>query len=225
MIRKIKTSLIVLLILTGVFISKALAKNSISQLKAHKTTLYLGNFYNLPTTNFSVLYDGEIIEIEEAFFAVKDQLLDKINFLFVDLEKINFCLEDNTVQELLLKTENYLFFELEISQFPTPSDLKNSYSSSWKITKKKIDNQIIPLNTIIIPLSPSVVEVELQNVIGKPSNLAIKLPIIKLTAKSGKTLKNLMLESYLKAISLKPFYTKQRIKSINQNAIKVCLII
>ncbi len=205
--------------------TNATAKNNISQHKAHKTTLYLGNFAQMPAANFCVLYDGEIIEIQDGMFTIKDQLLASINLLFVDLEKIKFCLEDQTVLEILLNTKDYKFFELELTQFPSPSDLKNSYSSSWKITEKKIAKHAIPLNTIIIPVSPGTIDIELQNTLCKPSNLALKLPIIKLTAKPNKPLKSLMLEGYLKAISLKPFYAKQRIKSINQNAIKVSLIV
>ena len=211
--------------IAAVFTNQTITKSNISQLKSHKTTLYIGSFQPMPIANFCVLYDGEMIDTPEAIFAIKDKLLSTINFLFVDLEQIKFCLEDRTVQEMLLKTTDYLFFQLDITQFPTPSDLKNSYSSSWKITKKTVDNKIIPLNTIIIPLSPSMVEINLQNVIGKPSNLAVKLPIIKLTPKAGHSLKESMLEGHLKTVALKPFYTKQRVKSMNQNAIKISLII
>lgn len=224
MIKKLNLSLMALLAIFS-FNSSINTKNCISQLKAHKTTLYLGSFIRMPITNFCVLYDGEIIEIQDAMFTIKDQLLATINFLFIDLEKIKFCLEDQTVQELKLKTNDYKFFELALTQFPSPSDLKNSYSSSWKIIEKKIDNKTIPLNTIIIPISPSLIDIDIENIICKPSNLALKLPEIKLVAKKNNSLKNLMLEGYLQAISLKPFYAKQRIKSINQNAIKVSLII
>jgi hypothetical protein len=224
MIRKINTSLLAVLMLTTIFAHTTIANNKISQCKSHKTTLYFGSFCNMPITNFSILYDGEIIDIQEAFFTIKDKLLGSINFLFVDLEKIKFCLEENTVQEIVLKTQDYKFFQLNITQFPSPSDLKNSCSSSWKIKEKTINKQV-PLNTIIIPISPSLINIELQNIVCKPSNLAIRLPSIKLTAKTNKSLKSLMLESYLKTISLKPFYVKQRVKSINQQSMKISLIV
>src|SRR3989338_4992778 len=192
MINKIIVSLINLLMIVTMLNHQVIAKTNISQLKSHKTTLYLGSFHNMPFANFCVLYDGEIIDTPEAIFTIKDRLITTINFLFVDIEQIKFCLEDSTVQEMSLKTNDYKFFQLTITQFPTPSDLKNNYSSSWEIMEKKIDNQIIPLNTIIIPLSPILVEIILQNVIGKPSNLATKLPSIKLTSKTERSLKELM---------------------------------
>ncbi len=201
------------------------AKDSIAQIKSHKSTVYFGQLKNTPKTKFCVFYDGEFINLQDDTFSIKDQLISIINLLFVDPEKIQISTEDNTVQKLSVDTKDYKYYQLEVTHFTAPSDLKNSYSYSWKILEKPMDHQTIPLNTIVVPLSPSLIDIDLQNISGKPSNLVIKLPIIKLSSKNNRTLESLMQESYLKTISLKPFFAKQRIKSFSHNNIKISLII
>lgn len=200
------------------------AKESIAQIKSHKSTIYFGQLKNMPKTKFCVFYDGELVNLEEDNFSIKDQSISIINLLFVDPEKIQFSTEDNTVQKMSIDTKDYKYYQLEITYFTAPSDLKNSYSYSWKIIEKQFDNHI-PLNTIVVPLSPSLVDIDLQNVSGRPNSLAIKIPIIKIVSKNSQSIESLMQESYLKTISLKPFFTKQRIKSFSHNNIKISLII
>lgn len=200
------------------------AKKSICNLKSHKTTLYFGKFKEFPTVDFCVLYDGEVVDVKDESFSIKDQMLSKLNIVFVDPEKICFSTEENTVINLKLTTKNYKCFELSATQFPTPDSVNNNFTSSWKIHKKSLDNTI-PLNSIVIPLSPKSIDIKLQNVTWKPNNLAVNLPTIKLTPKGNETLKDLMVEGYLKSISLQPFHAKQKIKSIVRNAMKISMII
>ena len=199
-------------------------KVNLCRLKAHKTTLYFGQIPNLPGHNFNILYDGEIIEVQDQTFALKDQMLACINLLFVDLEKIHFNTEDSTVLDLTLATNDYKFYQLTATHFPTPSATHDSYSCSWKIVENKI-NTNIPINCIIIPLSPQDVEISLQNTTGKPSNLAVRLPTINLKTKNNKTLSDLMLESYVKIMAIKPFFTKQCIRSVTENNTKISMIL
>lgn len=203
----------------------------VSQIKGcPKNTLYFGHFQGLPVTNFCVLYDGEIVELQDACFTVKDAMLGAVNILFVDPEKIKFVTEDsNTVLSLNLETKDYKYYQLELTQLPATntsvSDAPASdYVSSWNISEKII-GQKIPFNTIVIPLNPSKLEIKLQNVTSKPNNLAIKLPEIKLLSKCGQPLKELMIEGYLKVISLKPFHAKQRVTSNVKNGTKISMIL
>lgn len=83
----------------------------------------------------------------------------------------------------------------------------------------------MPANTIIIPLNPKSLEITLQNTNNKPSNLALKLPTIRLVNKGGQSLKDLMIEGYLKTVTLKPFHSKQQVKSNLQNATKISMIV
>jgi len=201
-----------------------MAKTRNQIFKNGKNTLYFGQFQNLPTTNFCVLYNGELINIHDASFVIKDNLLLNINILFVNPEKIKFTTEENTVSSLKLETNDYKFYQLAITQNQGPKS-KGDYISSWKITEKLIDN-VVPANTVLIPLSPNDVDIFIQNVTNKPNNLALKLPMIKLIGKpAGQELKNLMIEGYLKALALKPFHAKQQVKSNLQNATKISMII
>jgi hypothetical protein len=200
------------------------SKISVCRLKEHKTTSYFGSFKDLPQTDLCLLYDGEVVSVKDGSFSIKDQMLSSLNFIFVDPEQIHFTTEENTVLGLILNTTNYKCFELSSIQFPTPSSTNNNYSSSWKIFEKKLDGKV-PFNSIVVPLNPNTVNISLQNAVWKPNNLVIKLPIIKLKAKDGAKLKDLMVEGYLKAISLKPFHAKQKIKSMVRNAIKVSMIV
>jgi hypothetical protein len=211
--------------------SQTYADSRVSQIKGYqKNTLYFGHFQELPATNFCVLYDGELIDLHDACFTIKDITLGAVNLLFVDPEKIKFVTEDsNTVLSLNLETKDYKYYQLEIIQIPainTPANepATSDYISSWNICEKTISNKI-PFNTIVIPLNPSTLEIKLQNVTGKPNNLAIKLPEIKLLSKCGQTLKELMIEGYLKAISLKPFHAKQRVTSNVKNGTKISMIL
>lgn len=207
-----------------------LTKPRISRIKEHKGTLYFGCFQELPTANFCVLYDGELIEIHDACFTIKDVMLGAVNILFVDPEKIKFTTdENNVVLGLSLGTKDYQCYQMSLTQIPVSSSLTNGsvindYVSSWKINEKAIDDSI-PLNTIIIPLNPNKITIKLDNVTGKPNNLAIKLPEIKLITKCEQTLKELMVEGYLKAIALKPFHAKQRVKSNLKNNTKISMIL
>ena len=217
----INSALLFMFLIVG---QSAFAKKSICSLKDHKTTLYFGSFKKFPTVDFCVLYDGEVVDVEDESFSIKDQMLSKLNVIFVDPEKISFSTEENTVINLKLTTKNYECFELNATQFPTPNSVNNNFTSSWKIRKKTL-NDTIPLNSIVVPLSPKNINIKLQNVTWKPNNLAVSLPTIKLTPKKGEVLKDLMVEGYLKSISLQPFHAKQKIKSIVRNAMKVSMII
>ena len=200
-------------------------RTNVSQLKQRKNTLYFGCFQDLPDVDFCILYDGEVVDLCDAAYSIKDQLLANLNILFVDPEKIHFTTEENTVLNLNLETKDYKYYHLSTIQFPTPSATRGNYTSSWQITEKNIDGTV-PFNTIVIPLNPNTVTIGLQNVTWKPNNLAVKLPSIKLTSNNNlKTLKALMVEGYLKTITLKPFHAKQRVKSVVQNAIKISMIV
>lgn len=204
--------------------SQTQTKINLSMLKAHKTTLYFGQIPNLPGNSFNILYDGEIIDVQDQTFVLKDQMLACINLLFVDLEKIHFNTEDSTVLNLTLQTEDYKFYQLTTIQFSTPSTTQDNYTCSWKIVEKAIDSDI-PINCIIIPLSPLDVEISLQNINSKPSNLAVRLPMINLKAKNNKSLRDLTLESYVKIMAIKPFYTKQCIRCVTENNTKISMIL
>ena len=52
--------------------SFSFAKKSVSVLKEHKTTLYFGGFKNSPTDDFCVLYDGEVIDVKDMSFSIKE---------------------------------------------------------------------------------------------------------------------------------------------------------
>ena len=202
------------------------SKNKLSTAKSQRDTIYFGQFQGLPETKFYIFYDGEQIKLCDQSFSIKDQSLKNINLLFVDPEKINFDTEDNTVLNVKIETKNYKFYSLQATRSLIGSENKTGYTISWKIVEKTIDSDHkIPLNTIIVPLNPENINIHLQNVTGKASDLVTKLPIIKLTGKDQKTLKDLVLESNLKVIRLKPFYAKQQIKCATQNSMKIALII
>lgn len=206
------------------------AKSRLSQIKQHKNTLYFGSFCPATTSDFCVLYDGELIAINDACFVIKDVMLGAINILLVDPEKIKFSTdENNIVLGLRLGTTEYKSYQLELTQLPvshTMADgsILDQHVCSWKICEKNLDNEI-PFNTIIIPLDPNKIAIELENMTSRPNNLAIKLPEIKLTTKCKQSLDQLMVEGYLKAVALKPFHSKQKIKSNIKNSTKISIIL
>ena len=209
-------------------ISQATAcKPNFSKIKSHKTTLYFGQFKNLSAADFCILYDGEVIDICDKSFSIKDQMLGSLNIIFVDPERINLSMSDDTMVGLKLGTKNYLCYELEAVQAPTPSANKNGRNSNlvstWKISEKKLSGAI-PINSIVVPLNPNNVNITLQNTSWRPSNLEVKLPIIKIEPKDNQAMNDLMLEGYLKCMALKPFHTKQKKQSIVKSAIKISMI-
>lgn len=220
-------AIIFLLLIPG----KNLANCRASQIKCYpKNTLYFGSFKQIADVNFCVLYDGEIIKLQDGCFTIKDTMLGFVHILFADPEKINFKTEgNNTVLSLSLETKDYKYYQLELVQLPVINTLPdgtvvNDFAISWNICEKKIDTHI-PFNTIVIPLDPKNLEIKLQSITGKPNNLAIKLPQIELIAKNSSTLKELMIEGYLKVLNLAPFHSKQQIKFNLKNGTKISMIL
>ena len=200
-----------------------ITKDSTKNLNFSKNTLYFGQFQDIPFINFCVFYNGELINVHDATFVIKDNLLLNINFLFVDPEKIKFITEENTVLNLKLETKNYKFYQLSLVQKES-SEYKDGYAGSWNIVEQLIVDSI-PNNTVLIPLNPINLEIKLHSSTYKPNNLVINLPKIKLTSKSDQSLKDLITEGYLKTLVLKPFHTKQQIKFNTQNTTKMSIII
>lgn len=201
-----------------------LARTKICDRKTCKNTLYFGSITGAMGANFCMLYDGEVVEVMDDTFSIKDQNLSEINLLVVDPEKIKFGTEENTVLQLSLETKEYKYYKLTPTQFLSPSSCR-TLSCSWKITEQSLNEQI-PFNTLIVPLNPNTVEISINNVVCKQGGLAVKLPSIKLAQKLGqKSLKDLIAEAYLKSIRLKPFHTKQKVRSITHNAMKISMIV
>ena len=215
------------LVILSVF-TPCFATNQINYEIDHRNTLYFGHFHNLPNSSFTLIYGGELISVANGDFTIKDSLLPQINVLFVDPDFIHFKTADNTVLERSLKTKDYRFFRFELMQFKADSKAidkqEDEYISSWIISENK-SLTVIPINTIIVPINPVLIDIELENVTYKPNNLKVTLPNITIKAKPRNILADLMIESYLKAISLKPFHAKQKIKSCFNKSTKISMVI
>lgn len=198
---------------------------SLAEAKSARNTLYFGSFTSLPSVKFCLLYDGEEIELKDGSFVLKDQYLSKVNFLFVDPEKIHFATEDSTVQKMSLKTDDYLFFELKLTQIKNPDHTKSDYVNCWQSNPLLIKDHIIPLNSLIIPISPSKIDIKIADATSKPSGLAVKLPNLTIKSRGHQSLEEIMVEGYLKMMAIKPFHTKQRVQSLQQNSSQICLIL
>lgn len=158
---------------------------------------------------FYIYYNGQVIKplLNDPNFIIKDFQKNRINFLFTSPENITFNAEENTISFFKLGSDHsYKFFEAEKT--------RNKESLfTWNIQKKDLpDEKTIPINTLVIPINPDLVEINLENINWKPESKIIKLPIIKIN--QSDKLEEQLVKGSLVFINLKPFHACPEVKKI-----------
>lgn len=185
-------------------------------------------------TDFCMGYNGELIEInaKDPFFITKDSDHQQFYILLTQPENINFKPEKdstNTIQFLKLKKYSlYKFYIMEKIQTYYEDNKKTFLKISWNIKESDLKkrNMRIPENTLIIPISPKDVSLEFENIPFKKSKV-IKLPTISIVPqKDDLDLDEIISDSCIRFMNLKPFHSKQEINE-NQpcSKTKICMIV
>ncbi len=194
----------------------------------HQTTLYFGKFdqdEQKQPIEFWILYDGELIKTNKQEYTLSDQMLTQLQVIFIDPSQIQFkASEENTIKKLAYSTNNYLCYQLDLTQ--DHNHEPEEFINTWKINNLNLNNQI-PLNTVIVPINPKLVDIEVENVTWRASNRAIKLPIFKLTKKSTQSasLVKIIAESCLKCLNIRPFHAKQRTASVRNKTTQSSIVL
>ncbi len=178
------------------------------------------------TTCFDVYYNGQMFKIKGKTSSFKinlNKLKDSLNVLFVCAEDITFNSDENTIKNLVLKKDkDYKFFKL--------NKIEKDSIIDWQVKKvnliKKSGKIIIPDDTIIIPLSPSDLKINIENVSYKKNSKVPKLPIIKIESRIKKSeLEEKMAKSCLFSMNLRPFHKKEELIDVKKSKSKVSIIV
>lgn len=172
-------------------------------------------------------YNGDIIKIRrnDNLFMIKDSRKDRLNILFTSPENFSIDSQDNTVLFFKLKEGNsYKFFKL-LKRNKESNFIKKS---DWDITDANLpisnDKIVVPLNTLIIPIDPSTIDILFEKMISKEGSKIVKLPTIVIEGQNFCDLEKQINKCCLAFMNLKPFHCKQSKKEVIQDNLKVCLV-
>ena len=177
-------------------------------------------------------YNGDILKIKknDNLFMIKDSRKDRINILFTSSENFSVDSQDNTI--LFFKIENkntYRFFELLKKLKETKNITKNTEKKHcWEITEsdlpKKEDKVVVPLDTLIIPIDPSKIEISFDEMCSKQGSKIVNLPTIVIEGQNFCDLEEQINKCCLAFMNIKPFHTKQNKREVRQDNLKVCIV-
>lgn len=169
---------------------------------------------------FYIYYNGQVIKslLNDPNFIIKDFHKNRINFLFTSPENITFNSEENTISFFKLDSDHsYKFYEAEKTR-----SKENLFT--WNIQKKDLTNEkTIPINTLVIPINPDLVEINLENINWKPESKIIKLPVIKIN--QNDKLEEQLIKGSLVFINLKPFHACPEVKKIELDNHTISMVV
>lgn len=195
----------------------------ISSLEFNKAWTFLGEIKSPVKSNklsFCLYFNGDSITIEDGNFIFKSNT-DLINVLITDPENILIKSEENKLATLTLKEgSKYKFYFFD--------KVREASEYYWCIREEEIPIikkvLIIPLNTLIFPMSPEFVDENFENKKNKVKNALLKLPIFKLKGDPEK-IKQEIVKSCLALIDFKPFHSRPKVEEIKSDNLKVSMIL
>ena len=169
---------------------------------------------------FCVYFNGSFISVEEGSFIFRSST-DKINILITDPKNIEIRTEENNLATLILKDNSSYYFYFISRKFL-------GRECTWEVQniKAQVFNNvtIIPLNTLIIPISTQFVDKELENKKFKMSTVSLKLPSIIVKGEKDK-INQEILRSCMAFVDFKPFHSKQKTKEVKSDNLTVSMIV
>lgn len=161
-------------------------------------------------------FNGSSISIEDGTFIFKSNT-DLVNILITEPENIVIKSEENNLATLTLKNDSkYKFYFFD--------KIRNASEYSWSIRDEKVpvinNDLIIPLNTLIFPLSPDFVDEKFESKKNKVNNFLLKLPTFKLKGDPEK-IKQEIVKSCLALVDFKPFHSRPKVEEIKSDNLRV----
>lgn len=195
--------------------------------------LFFTGIVNMPKCNNSdtelcMCYNGDIIKVKrnDNLFMIKDSIKDRINILFTSSENFSVDSQDNTILFFKLgQNHSYKFFEL-LRKLKEKTSSPRKYIWEIKETElpKKEDKIIVPLDTLIIPIDPSKIEISFNEMTTKENSIVVNLPTIVIEGQNFCDLEEQINKCCLAFMNIKPFHTKQGKREVKQDNLKVCMV-
>jgi hypothetical protein len=179
----------------------------------------------VPTKNISndfyVYFDGNFIPVEDGSFIFKSSVSKEINILITDPKNIEIKTEENNLATLTLKNNSiYYFYSISIKTLIG--------ENTWDVRLVELpvfnNNKVIPLNTLIVPISTEFVEKDLENKTWKLNSASIKLPSIVLRGDENK-IDQAIVKSCMAFIDFKAFHSRQKVREVNSDNLTVSMIV
>ena len=174
---------------------------------------------NCKANGFCLYFNGACVSVEDGTYIFKSPT-ESINILVIDSDGLDKQLDENNLVTLTLKKGFcYYFYNLnkrrDLNGFSW--DIRAAYLPVFRQTK------IVPLNTLIVPISIDYVDKELENVVFKFGNRSTKLPAVKI--KDGKAVPQEIAKSCMAFLDLKPFHSKQKTQEARSDNLKVSMFV